>query len=74
LAMEGQGNRPGLEEIRNRIQALRHEIENLRRADQQQRLSRQSQVSWDSQKQHETRVARMDEIKEELVKLGRGMK
>jgi hypothetical protein len=72
--MEGQGNRPGLEEIRNRIQALRHEIENLRRADQQQRLSRQSQVSWDSQKQHETRVARMDEIKEELVKLGRGMK
>jgi len=74
LAMEGQGNRPGLEEIRNRIQALRHEIENLRRADQQQRLSRQSQVSWDSQKQHETRVARMDEIEEELVKLGRGMK
>jgi hypothetical protein len=28
----------------------------------------------DSQKQHEARVARMDEIKEELVKLGRGMK
>jgi len=38
--MEGQGNRPGLEEIRNRIQALRHEIENLRNADKQQRLSR----------------------------------
>jgi len=53
---------------------LRHEIESLRKADQQQRLSRQSQVSWDSQKQHEARVARMDEIKEELVKLGLGMK
>jgi hypothetical protein len=71
--MEKQDTRPGLEEIRNRIQALRHEIENLRKADHQQRLSRQSQV-WDSQKQHEARVARMDEIKEELVKLGRGMK
>ena len=43
-------------------------------APREQRLSRQSQVSWDSQKQHEARVARMDEIKEELVKLGRGMK
>jgi hypothetical protein len=71
--MEKQDTRPGLEEIRNRIQALRHEIENLRKADHQQRLSRQSRV-WDSQKQHEARVARMDEIKEELVKLGRGMK
>jgi hypothetical protein len=66
--------RPGLEEIRNRIQTLRYEIENLRKADREQRLRRQSQVSWDSQKQHEARVARMDEIKEELVKLGRGMK
>jgi hypothetical protein len=72
--MEGQDKRQGLEEIRNRIQALRHEIENLRKADQQQRLSRQSQVSWDSQKQHEDRVGRMDEIKQELAKLGRGMK
>ena len=63
-----------MEEIRNRIQTLRDEIENLRKADREQRLSRQSQVSWDSQKQHEARVARMDEIKEELVKLGRGMK
>ena len=66
--------RPGLEEIRNRIQTLRYEIENLRKADREQRLSRQSKVSWDSQKQHEARVARMDEIKEELVKLGRGIK
>jgi hypothetical protein len=72
--MEKQGTRPGLEEIRNRIQALRDEIENLRKADREQRLSRRSQVSWDSQQQHEARVARMDEIKEELVKLGRGMK
>jgi hypothetical protein len=74
LVMEKQGTRPGLEEIRNRIQTLRDEIENLWKADREQRLSRQSQVSWDSQKQHEARVARMDEIKEELVKLGRGIK
>ena len=74
MVMEKQSTRPGLEEIRNRIQTLRYEIENLRKADREQRLSRQSQVSWDSQKQHEARVARMDEIKEELVKLGRGMK
>jgi prefoldin subunit 5 len=69
-----KGKRPGLEEIRARIQELRHEIEELRKVDQRQRLSRQSQVSWDGQKQHEARVARMDEIKEELVKLGCGMK
>jgi prefoldin subunit 5 len=74
LIVEEPANRPGLEEIRIRILELRHEIENLHKADQQQRLSRQSLVSWDSQKQHEARVARMDEIKEELVKLGRGMK
>ena len=67
-------NRPGLEEISTRIEALRHEIEGLRKADKQQRLTRQSQVSWDSQKQHEARVARMDKIKEELIKLGSGMK
>jgi hypothetical protein len=72
--MEKDGTRPGLDEIRNRIQALRDEIDNLRKADREQRLSRQSQVSWGSQKQHEARVARMDEIKEELIKLGRGMK
>ena len=62
------------EEVRKRIQELRQEIENLSKLDQEQRLSRQSQVPWDAQKQHEARVARMDEIKEELLKLGRGMK
>lgn len=61
-------------ELRTRIQKLRHEIEELRKVDQQQRLSRQRQVSWDGQKQHEARVARMDEIKAELVRLGRGNK
>ena len=66
--------RPGAEELRKRIQELRHEIEELREVDQQRRLSRQSQVPWDAQKQHEARVARMDEIKEELSKLGRGLK
>jgi hypothetical protein len=69
-----ESNRPGLEEIRIRIQELRHEIEELRKLDQQQRLSRQSQVPWDAQKQHEARVARLDEIQEELIKLGRGKK
>ena len=66
--------RPGLEEVRNRIQELRQEIENLRKLDEEQRLSRQSQVPWDAQKQHEARVVRMDEIREELLKLGRGLK
>jgi hypothetical protein len=61
-------------ELRTRIQKLRHEIEELRKVDQQQRLSRQRQVSWDGQKQHEARVVRMDEIKAELVTLGRGNK
>jgi hypothetical protein len=53
---------------------LRHEIEELCELDQQRRLGRQSQVPWDAQKQYDARVARMDEIKEELVKLGRGPK
>jgi len=53
---------------------LRQEIENLRKLDEEQRVSRQSQVPWDAQKQHEARVARMDEIKEELLKLDRGLK
>jgi prefoldin subunit 5 len=66
--------RLGVEEVRKRIQELRQEIETLRNLDQEQRLKRESQVPWDIQKQHEARVARMDEIKEELVKLGRGMK
>jgi prefoldin subunit 5 len=72
--MAMRDGRPGVEEVRKRIQELRHEIEELRKVDQQQRLSRQSQVPWDAQKQHEARVARMDEIKEELVRLGGGKK
>ena len=58
-------------EVRNRVQGWRHEIEELRKVDQQQRLSRQPQVAWDTQKQHEARVTRMDDIKKELLKLGR---
>jgi hypothetical protein len=69
-----EGDRPAAEEVRNRIQELRQEIENLLKLDQEQRLSRQSQVAWDAQKQHEARVARMDKIKDELLKLGRGQK
>jgi hypothetical protein len=67
LAMAIRDDQPGAEEVRKRIQELRHEIE-------ERRLSRQSQVPWEAQKQHEARVARMEEIKEELVKLGRGLK
>ena len=69
-----EGNRPGLEEIRARVQELLREIEELGKLGQQQRLSCQSQVPWDAQKQHEARVARIDEIKEELVKLRRATK
>jgi prefoldin subunit 5 len=61
-----------VDEVRKRVQELRQEIDNLRKLDQGQRLRRESQVPWDAQKQHEARVVRMDEIKEELVKLGRG--
>ena len=50
-------------EVRKRIQELRQEIETLRKLDQEQRLRRESQVPWNTQKQHEARVARMDEIK-----------
>ena len=53
---------------------MRQENENLRKLDEEQRLIRQSQVPWDAQKQHEARVTRMDEIKEELVRLGGGKK
>jgi ribosome recycling factor len=72
MAMREAG--PEAEEVRTRIRELRQEIENLLKLDREQRLSRQSQVPWDVQKQHETRVARMDEIKEELVNLGRSLK
>jgi hypothetical protein len=74
LAMAMGDDRPGAEEVRTRIQELRQEIENLLKLDQEQRLSRQSQVPWDAQKQHEARVARMDEIKDEMLKLGSQMK
>jgi hypothetical protein len=74
LVMAMRDGRPGADEVRKRVLELCQEIDNLRKLDQEQRLSRESQVPWDAQKQHEARVARMDEIKEELVKLGRGLK
>ena len=72
--MAMRDGRPGADEVRKRVLELRQEIDNLRKLDQEQRLSRESQVPWDAQKQHEARVARMDEIKEELIKLGRALK
>jgi hypothetical protein len=69
-----EGDQPAAEEVRTRIQELRQEIENLLKLDREQRLSRQSQVPWDARQKHEAKVARMHEIKEELVKLGRALK
>jgi prefoldin subunit 5 len=45
--------RPTVEEVRKRIQELRQESETLRKLDQEQRLRRELQVPWDTQKQHE---------------------
>jgi len=75
LAMEQKGaNRRGLEEIRTRVQELLREIEALRKMDQEQRLGRQSRVPRDGETLHEARLARIDEIKDELGKLARGLK
>jgi hypothetical protein len=63
-----------LEEIRNRIQTLRDEIGEPAEGRPGATAEPSTAGIMDSQKQHEARVARMDEIKEELVKLGRGMK
>ncbi len=51
--MAMRDGRPGPEEVRKRIQELRHEIEELRKVDHEKRLSRESQVPWDARKQHE---------------------
>jgi archaellum component FlaC len=72
--MDSEGKRQGLEQVRTRIEELRNEIEDLTKIDKRERLTRQSGVPWDGRTQHEARIVRINEIKEELVKLGGGKK
>ena len=55
------------------VQALRKEISDLLAADKAHRV-RGSIVGWDDRKQHEARLTRIQEIKEQLDKLARGLK
>jgi hypothetical protein len=70
--MESEGNRQGLEQVRTRIEELRNEIQDLTKIDKRERLTRQSGVPWEGRTQHDARIVRINEIKDELVKLGGG--
>jgi archaellum component FlaC len=72
--MDSEGKRQRLEQVRARIEELRNEIEDLTKTDKRDRLTRQSGVPWDGRTQHEARIVRLNEIKEELAKLGGGKK
>jgi archaellum component FlaC len=72
--MDSEGKRQGLEQVRARIEELRIEIEDLTKTDKRDRLTRQSGVPWDGRTQHEARIVRINEIKEELAKLKGGKK
>jgi archaellum component FlaC len=72
--MDSEGKRQALEQVRARIEELRNEIEDLTKTDKRERLTRQSWVPWDGRTQHEARIARINEIKEELAKLKGGKK
>jgi hypothetical protein len=72
--MDSEGKRQGLEQVRARIEELRIEIEDLTETDKRDRLTRQSGAPWDGRTQHEARIVRINEIKEELAKLGGGKK
>jgi archaellum component FlaC len=72
--MDSDGKKQGLEQVRARIEELRNEIEDLTKTDERERLTRQSGVPWDRRTQHDARIVRINEIKEELVKLGGGKK
>ena len=56
-------------QILERLQDLRDEIKTLRTLDSDARLSRDSQVSWNDQAQHEARLARIEAIRRELAEL-----
>jgi hypothetical protein len=72
--MDSEGKRQGLEQVRARIEELQNEIEDLTKIDKRERLTRQSEVPWDGRTQHEARIVRINEIKEELAKLKGGKK
>jgi hypothetical protein len=57
----------------NAVRALRQEISDLVAADRKQRI-RGALVGWEDRMQHDTRLARIQEIKEILEKLARGTK
>lgn len=59
--------------VRERIETLRKEIAALVSADKENRV-RGSFVAWEDRKQHDIRLARIQEIKAELEKLTRGRK
>jgi len=69
--MDSEGKRQGLEQVRTRIEGLRNEIEDLTKIDKRERLTRQSGVPRDGRTQHEARIVRINEIKEELGQTGR---
>jgi len=68
MAMDA--NRSQLEEIRHRIGQLRDEIADLIKTHQEQRLEPQTHVQGEAPSKHDARIARINEIKEELAKLG----
>jgi hypothetical protein len=57
--------------VRERIETLRKEIAVLVAADKKNRV-RNSFVAWEDRKQHDIRLARIQEIKKELEQLTRG--
>jgi hypothetical protein len=59
--------------VRERVETLRKEIAALVSADKENRV-RGSFVAWEDRKQHDIRLARIQEIKTELEKLTRGRK
>jgi hypothetical protein len=56
-------------QILERLQILRAEIESLKTLDSERRLSRDSQISWSDGVQHEARLARIEEIRQEIADL-----
>jgi hypothetical protein len=56
-------------QILERLRDLRDEIKTLSMLDSAARLSRDSQVSWNNQGQHEARLARIEAIRQEIADL-----
>jgi len=56
-------------QILERLRDLREEIKTVSKLDSEARLSRDRQVSWPDQMQHETRLARIEAIQQEISDL-----